>query len=460
MLTPRPAEIAAWDSLSDDQKRLYSRQMEVYAGFLAYTDNQLGRLVRALQQAPGGDNTLIFYIAGDNGPSAFDGPNGSTNNVRSVEGQLELLNDLGGPNASWNNYAAGWAWFGSTPFQYWKSVASHFGGLRAPLVVSWPGRVQAQDRVRFQFTHVNDIAATIYDAAGVRFPSVIDGVRQEPLDGVSFLPTFGAPDAPARHRTQYFEIMGNRGIYHDGWMASAAHWVHGVGRPLTDFPTDFRADRWELYDLARDFSQAHDLAAAYPARLTHMRRLFDREARSNDVFPLVTDFLRVPEPRRESQYFGTPPRWQTGAGLGISGRSFRITAQTEIAANGRGGVIFSAGRATLGFVLYVNSNGELVAENVRFGHREVIRSSEPLGAGPTTITFEFLRAPRISGETAGVARLWTNGVLVASGSMSSVFMTRGSPFGIGREYGAISNSFEPPFPFDGTLESTHIELLD
>src|SRR5262245_37727197 len=273
--------------------------MEVYAGFLEHTDRQVGRLIDELEREGLRDNTLIFYVFSDNGASA-EGIHGSiaelnaTNNIVTTTAQhMEVLQRdygglpaLGGPKLE-NMYHAAWAWAGETPFQGTKLVAGYLGGTRTPLAVSWPKKIRPDAKVRSQFHHVNDIAPTIYEAVGITPPEVVDGQKQDPLDGVSMAYTFADAKAAPRKNTQYFEVVGSRGIYHDGWMAS----VFGPRVPWIADPRQFvgwnpNNDRWALYDLRQDYSQSHDLAAEQPERLQEMQRRFDEEARANKVYPL------------------------------------------------------------------------------------------------------------------------------------------------------------------------------
>ena len=294
-LTPRARILPAWDSYSLEERRLFARQMEIYAAFIAYTDYQLGRLVKTVKEGPQGDNTLILYLVGDNGASAWADANDSRGltgttieykgkgNLLSVKEKLAHIDQLGGP-LLFNDYAAGWSWAGNTPFQWMKHIPSHFGGTRNPLVISWPDHIKEKGGLRTQFTHVNDVASTLYEVAGIQFPSKVDGVKQEPLDGVSFAYSFDHPNAPSRHKVQYFTTTGNRAIYQDGWVAGARHLVPWkTHRQAND---DFENDRWELYHVDKDFSQAHDLAEQYPQKLKALQTLFDAEARKNDVYPL------------------------------------------------------------------------------------------------------------------------------------------------------------------------------
>ena len=258
-LTARPAEIPAWDSLSADQKRLFARQMETFAGFAEHTDHEVGRLVSAIEDMGELDNTLFFYIVGDNGSSAEGGPDGTYNEILALNGivsdvssQLAHIDEWGGPN-TFPHFSIGWAHAGNTPFQWTKQVASHFGGTRNAMVVHWPERIpDAKGEVRSQFHHVIDVAPTVLEAAGLPQPTMVNGTKQYPMDGVSMVYTFDDAGAPDRRTTQYFEMFGNRAIYHDGWVAATRHSIPWLMVPLP--PLD--QDHWELYHVAEDFSQA------------------------------------------------------------------------------------------------------------------------------------------------------------------------------------------------------------
>jgi arylsulfatase A-like enzyme len=300
-LTPWPKELPQWDSLSSDERRLYARQMEIYAGLLSQTDYELGRLLEFVGGGASGSNTLIIYIVGDNGAEGALGINGSDDvpstvlrrEKRDVADQLNIIDELGGSNHI-NIYSAGWAWAGNTPFQWMKHVASHFGGTRSPMILSWPARVKGLGGVRSQFSHVNDIAPTLYEAAGIRSPAAVDGVDQLPLDGVGVLYTIQDSTARSRHTTQYFEQQGSRAMYKDGWIASCRYgipWIRietgefmSTGRRATE--EELRKCKWELYNTDTDFSQAHDLADEYPALLRELQDGFEREAQENHVYPL------------------------------------------------------------------------------------------------------------------------------------------------------------------------------
>ncbi len=274
-LTPRPKEIPAWDSLSADQKRLYARMMEVYTAALAYCDYQIGRVIDAIAALGELDNTLIIFIQGDNGASAEGTLQGTTNEVGTAGNGVEetlpyllsMIDELGGPK-TYNHYPVGWAHATDTPFQWTKQVASHFGGTRNGMVISWPARIKDKGAIRTQFHHVIDVVPTILEVTGLRFPAVLDGVKQKPIEGVSMAYSFDNPNAPSRRTTQYFELVGNRAIYDHGWMASTTPlrlpWVTFGASPN---PDDFK---WELYNIAEDFSQAENLAAKNPAKLREL----------------------------------------------------------------------------------------------------------------------------------------------------------------------------------------------
>lgn len=472
-LTPRPEGLPAWDSLTADQKRLYARQMEVYAGYLAHTDHEVGRLLQTVQQGPHGDNTLVLYIVGDNGSSGMGGLDGTMegNGDSSLRSQLQHIDELGGP-LHINNYAVGWAWAGVTPFQGMKGIASHFGGVRDPLIVSWPARIREQGELRMQFTHANDIAATVYEAARVRIPLVVDGVQQIPLDGTSFIDSFDRADAAQHHRIQYFEMWGNRAIYHDGWIAAARHdsvWQAGGGKG------DLMKDRWELYHVAEDFSEAHDLAARYPDKLRALQALFDAEARRNDVYPLGLDSTklwrksswRVGIDRGNFIYGPGLPRIPLQAAPAFGQFSFRITANVTIPQSGAQGVVVSYGGRFGGFALYVKDDRLVCDFNGSAGY-ETLRSTVALPHGELVLAYEFWRnkpsnvADPSFNSDEGTARLYVNGRPAGEiklASAGAIVNDVNGYFGIGQAYGTpVSPAFQLPFKFSGTLTKVQVEL--
>jgi len=474
VLTPRPRQLMAWDALTPEQKRLAARQMEVFAAFLAHTDHEIGRLLEVVRETPGGENTLIFFLVGDNGGDASGGPYGADNALAAflsgvpapVEAQIAHVDGLGGPGYD-NNFANAWAWATNAPFSGAKGDAAHLGGTRTPLVVSWPARIGDAGGIRAQFTHVNGIAATIYDATGVAFPESVDGVEQEPLDGPSFAATFESASAPSRHRVQYFEMIGNRGIYKDGWFASAFHWV-----PWFPLPgEDFEQEEWALYDLGSDYSQARNLADEHPRKLEEMKALFDAEARKNDVYPLGNAFSvnqavgeRLPtairRERRSFVYYPGFPRVPVPVAPNLQ-RSHRVTATVTRDVDADEGILFSDGGHGGGCTLYVK-DGHLVYENNFFNiARDVIRSPKPLPRGRTELAYEFQRTdPGRNG--GGVGRLYVDGRLVAEGKLARVGIpARIDSFSIGRAAGSpVGSAYEVPFAFTGVLHQVRIDLTD
>jgi arylsulfatase A-like enzyme len=288
-LTERSAGIPAWDSLDADHKKVAAHMMEVYAAALSYCDTQMGRIIDALADLGELENTLVIYIQGDNGASAEGGPQGLLNEMaffnaipEDFKEVLRRMDELGGPT-TFNHYPIGWAHAMDTPFQWTKQIASHFGGTRNGMVISWPARIKDRGGIRTQFHHVIDIAPTILEAAGLQMPAVLNGVPQRPIEGVSMVYSFDDAKAASTHRTQYFEMFANRAIYNDGWVAATtpplAPWAVGKTIKVDDY-------KWELYDVTKDFSEANDLAAKEPKKLHELQELFWIEAAKNNVLPL------------------------------------------------------------------------------------------------------------------------------------------------------------------------------
>ncbi len=398
-LTPRAETMAAWDSIPASERPFQQRLMEVFAGFVEHTDVQVGRLVDGLEQLGARENTIIFYIFGDNGSSA-EGQNGSISELlaqnqipNTIKQQLDALEKIGGLDTlgtakTDNMYHAGWAWAGSTPFRSTKLVASHFGGTRNPLVVSWPKGIKPDKRPRSQFHHVNDVVPTIYDVLNIKPPGVVYGVKQDPIDGVSMKYTFAGATEPGRKTKQYFDNNGSRGVYHNGWFAS----TFGPVTPwLTVSPGmatwDSAKDKWELYDLRSDFSQANDLAAKQPKRLEEMKAIFSKEAKANKVYPIGAGiWLRLhPEDRIKSPYTkwtfdSTSTRLPEFAAPGLGRESNKVSIDVEIAADSSG-VLYALGGVAGGLSLYVDK-GVLVYEyNMMMIERTIARSPAPLTPG-------------------------------------------------------------------------------
>ena len=364
-LAPKPEAIKDWDKLSADEKKLFARQMEVYAAFAEYTDVEIGRLVDALPETGQYDDTLVFYILGDNGTSAEGGMSGLFNEMTFLNGVEESIQDilkrydeLGGP-MSFPHMAAGWAIAGDTPFTWAKQVASNFGGTRNGMVVRWPKRIQAKGEVRSQFHHVIDVAPTVLEAAGLPEPRSVNGVAQKPIEGVGMAYTFDDAKAESRHRVQYFEMMGNRAIYADGWFAGTVHKAPWETKPrgaLLD-------DRWELYDTRNDFSLANDLAARNPAKLKELQDLFLTEAVKYNVLPIDDRFIE----RFNAKLSGRPDLMGDrmsltlhegmkgmleDAFINVKNRSVTITADLDVPKGGANGVILAQGGRFGGWSLH------------------------------------------------------------------------------------------------------------
>ncbi len=402
-LTARPDEIPSWESCSPEQKRLFARQMETFAGFAEQTDYEVGRLVQTLEDMGELDNTILFYIVGDNGASAEGGPDGSYNEILALNGivsdvssQLAHIDEWGGPN-TFPHFSIGWAHAGNAPFQWTKQVASHFGGTRNAMVLHWPARIpNARGELRSQFHHVIDVAPTVLEATGLPEPKSVDGTVQYPMDGISMVYTFDDAAAPGRRTTQYFEMFGNRAIYHDGWVAATRHsipWLLAENPPFSD-------DTWELYNVDEDFSQADDLAAQNPEKLKELQALFDQEAIKNHVYPL--DDRRAE--RFDSKIAGRPdlmgPRTSltlyegmTGitenAFINIKGRSSAITAEIDVPANANGVIISQAGSFG-GWSLYMKNGRVNYVYNYGGLERWTVTSPSAIGPGQHTVLQEFV----------------------------------------------------------------------
>ncbi len=402
-LTARPAEIPAWDSMPDDLKPVLARQMEVYAGFLEHTDHHIGRLIDALGDLEVLDNTLVYYIIGDNGASAEGQINGTFNEMLSLNGAAALetpefmashVAEFGTP-AAYNHYAVGWAHAMDTPYQWTKQVASHWGGTRNGTIVHWPNGIKAKGELRSQFSHVIDVAPTVLDAASLPEPTFVHGVQQMPLQGRSMLPSFDNAAAPEHRETQYFEMFVNRGIYHQGWTAVTRHstpWVMASSLPAYD------DDVWELY-APDDWTQAHDLSKQQPDKLQHLQRLFLIEAVKYDVLPL--DDRRVE--RFNSDMAGRPTLIKGKsqvlfAGMGrlpencvvtIKNKSHAITADIVVPEGGANGVILAQGGAFGGFTLYCKDGKPAYCYNLFGMQRFKIYGDTPVPTGEHQLRMEF-----------------------------------------------------------------------
>jgi arylsulfatase len=460
-LTPRPSWLPAWDALGDDERRLYARYMEVFAGFVAHTDHHLGRLFDDLRSRGVLDDTLVL-VCSDNGASAEGGTRGAMNESAAWLGHVDDLDDalahaheIGGHRA-FNHYPLGWAWAGNTPFRLWKRYA-WLGGTRTPLVAHWPARIADAGGVRTQFCHAVDVYATVLDAAGVESPPVVDGVTQQPVDGTSLLPTFADPAAGEIRRLQYFELAGSRGIYVDGWKATTDHVANQFGeRELIEGSHDFATDRWLLFDLRTDFSEAHDLAAEEPERVRALEELWWAEAGRNQVLPL----FEFPASMAHMHPGELPPparaEYRPGGRVVVESQlpamfgGFTVTADVDVPAGGAEGVVCALGDRFDGWAFYLLDGRPACAASV-LGTAVRAVTPEPVAPGRHRVEMRY--------EPGASARfvLAVDDVDVAEVSQPQMMFfpgvsTAGGGLLVGRDRGfAINDDYEPPFPFTGTL---------
>ncbi len=489
-LTERPDIFPDWDSLTEAQRRLYARQMEVFAGFSENADWNVGRLLDAIQAIGDLDNTLIFYVWGDNGASMEGTDTGSFNEMTSLNGlvldadkQLDLIEhyggieELGGDHTA-PHYAAAWAHAGNTPFQYGKQTSSHLGGTRNPMVVAWPNRIKADGKVRSQFTHCNDIAPTVLEAAGLPEPKTVDGIEQEPMDGTSFVYTLDNPQAAERHTVQYFEFAGNRGIYKDGW------W--GASRP-DRLPWDFspetlrrfgpgsgwdpdRDTGWELYYLPDDFSQAHDVAGKHPEKVKELQELFWAEAERNRVLPLMGGLsviygIMPPLPTTTRYSFrGDVQNVQRGMIPRVYGRSYAIEAELVIPEGGAEGVIVANADFIGGFALWIDKDRRLRHTYSFVGVESYKQAStEPVPTGELTVRMLF-EADEAKPGTGGKVTLWAGDEQIGEGAMPQTVPLAFSSYAgmdIGRDNGLVVDlEYETmaPYAFTGTVKQVVFDL--
>lgn len=426
-LAPKPAAIKDWKDLSQAEQTLFARQMEVFAGFGEMADHEIGRLLQAVEDIGQLDNTLILYVVGDNGASAEGGMNGLFNEATYFNGvpedidlQIRNIDELGGPMSN-NHYAAGWAVAGDTPFTWTKQVASDFGGTRNGLVVSWPSHIKKTGEVRSQFHHVTDLVPTILEAATLPHPDSVNGTAQMPFDGVSMGYSFSDAKAPERHKTQYFEMFGNRAIYHDGWFAGTIHMAPWDPAPRAELADD----KWVLYNVRKDFSLIHDLAAQNPAKLKELQDIFHTEAVANHVLPI--DDRRIE--RFNAALVGRPDVMAGRGSLtlypGMTGidenvfinmknRSFSVTADVDIPATGANGVLLAQGGRFGGWSFYLKDGRPAFTYNYLGLQRYTVAADTPLASGRATLRFEFAYDGGRMGA-GGTGQLLLNGKAVASG---------------------------------------------
>jgi arylsulfatase len=472
-LTPRPAEIPAWDSLSPDERRVAERLMEIFAAYTAQTDYEVGRVLDALEEVGQLHNTLIFWEIGDNGASMEGTLSGCFNELATLQGVPETtsflvqhIDELGSAKAS-NHIPVGWAWAVNTPFQWGKQVASHFGGTRNPLVISWPDRIRDAGGIRTQFHHVIDISPTILEAAHIPQPVEVNGVKQKPIEGVSMVYSFDDPRATGTHHIQYFEITGNRGLYKDGWIATARHgrlpWVT-VGST-----GDFDHDKWQLYNLAEDFSEGDDVALKYPQKLKELQDDFWVEAKKYDVLPLDDRFSERGDPRlrpsliagrTEFTYYPGSNRIPEPSAANTKNVSHTITATIEVPQGGADGVLVAEGGAAGGYALYIKDAKPVYEYNFFAHERYKVTSSQTLSPGPAAIRVDVKYDGGGIGKGETVS-LYVNDKKVSEGRIDKSVPSRfgAEDFDVGMDTGSpVSEAYEPPFAYAGTIQKVTITI--
>ncbi|MEY4162420.1 MAG: hypothetical protein RI939_1149 [Actinomycetota bacterium] len=476
VLTPRPAEVPSWEEYPDRYKPVASRLMEVFAGFMAHTDEQVGRLLDALDEMGETDNTLFIYVTGDNGASAEGTVNGAwsapsfQNGIpEDPEWILDHIDDLGSARCE-NHFNLAWAWALDSPFQWMKQIASHFGGTRNAMAVQWPRRIKDAGALRSNFHHVTDIFATLLDAAGIEAPSHVNGLAQMPIDGVSMVPVMESASAPENHDTQYFEMFGNRAIYHDGWIASCFHGRLPWKR-FDSMPFDGPQEKWELYDIRNDFSQGRDLAAERPDKLAELQQLFDEEAHRNNVYPLkepgqtfgakfaVHDSLRG---TTKMTYTAAHQRMPERSVVNLKNCSFRITADITVPVGGCEGVIVAQGGNMAGWSLYVGPDGRPRYHYNWLGHEHYVAvSGTALAPGRHTVVIEHAYDGGMGGGGDSVMSLdgAPVGHVRVEKSVPVIFSISGETFDVGMDSGAAVGDYPHVYRFNGTIHGVTLERL-
>jgi arylsulfatase A-like enzyme len=490
-MTPWPKDLLKeWDSLTADEKKMFIRQADVYAAYLSYADYEIGRVIQAVEDMGKLDNTLIIYISGDNGSSAEGSLIGTPNEVASIQGvetpvedQLKFFYDVWGSDRTYNHMAVPWSWAFDTPFSWTKQIASHFGGTRQGMCVSWPGHIKDVGGIRWQFHHVIDVVPTILEAAGIRAPEAVDGIKQAPIEGVSFAYTFDKDNAnkPSTHKTQYFEMMGDHAIYHEGWIASTKvirpPWVT-VGAVNQD---PFNNVTWELYDLKKDWTQDNDVAAQHPEKVKEMKNLFATEARKYEVLPLDTTVatrLAAPRPNitaGRSVFTYTAPL--TGIPQGDSplllGTSYTITADIEVPEGGAEGMLLTSGGRFGGYGFYLLKGKPIFLWNLVGLKRPRWEGPDALAPGKHTLEFDFkyeglgfatLAFNNMSGlGRGGAGTLKVDGKEVATQKMERtipLILQWDETFDIGSDTGTPvdDQDYQVPFNFTGKLNKLTVKM--
>src|SRR6516164_7551071 len=486
-LTPWPdgqpeyggAKLQKWETFGADEKKLFIRQADVFAAYAAYTDHEIGRVIQAVEDMGKLDNTLIIFISGDNGNSAEGSLLGTPTDMAAIEGvnvpvaeQLKFY-DVWGSAQTTPHMAVGWTWAFDTPFKWTKQVASHFGGTRQGMAISWPGHITDVGGIRTQFHHIIDIVPTILEATGIQAPVMVNGVAQKPIEGVSMAYTFDKANANAlsTRTTQYFEMVGNRALYHDGWLAATTPpqppWDLGLGK----FPNVVNGYAWELYNLSEDYSENNDLAAQMPDRLRNMQELFLVEAQKYNVFPLDNSFSARAATPRPSATAGRTVFTYSGESSGlpysdapdITGKSYSITAQVEIPLGGAEGMINTLGGRAGGHGLYLLKGKPVFVYNFFNFERFRWEDQAALAPGKHTVVFDFKYDGPGFGK-GGTGVLSVDGKAVASKTIphtipfvETIYET--FDVGVDTRTGVDDNDYQPPFRFTGKIDKLTVKLV-
>jgi len=476
-LTEWPDILPKWETLSADQKKLFARQAEVYAGYTAYTDHEIGRVIQQVEDMGKLDNTLIIYIDGDNGTSPEGTLSGTPNQWTSYNGILDFpiaeqlkFYDAWGSAATYPHMAVAWSWAFDTPFKWTKQVASHFGGTRQGLAISWPARIKDAGGIRHQFHHIIDIVPTILEAAGIQAPEFVDGIKQKPIEGVSMLYTFDKANAnaPSARKTQYFEMIANRGIYNDGWYACTTPphgpWILNAPLPPID---DYK---WELYNVTEDYTQANDLAAKMPDKLKQMQAIFLQEAAKYQVLPLNNDtFARAVAPRPSSTagkteftYTGVNAGIDTANAPNIIGRSYTVTADVDVPQGGGNGMLATLGGRWGGWGLYIVNGKPVFDYNMLILAQYRWQGQDALTPGKHNIVFDYTYdGPGIAKGGSGVLKV--DGKVVATGKQAnsiSFLQVADETFDVGVDLRTEINAkdYQVPFAFNGKIQKLTVKL--
>jgi len=470
---PEQENVLPWDSLTDDQKRVSIRMAEVFAGFLSYTDAQIGRLVDHLEQTGQLDNTVIVIMS-DNGASGEGGPNGTLADLRfvggdsSTEAMLAKIDTFGGPGTSMN-YSNGWAMAFNTPYKMYKRYASHEGGIADPCIVSWPAGLPARGEVRDHYVHVSDITPTLYDLIGITAPVEVRGIPQKPLEGSSFAAALHDPSSPREKHTQFYSMLGTRGIWHDGWFANTVH------PPTSTGPkgwSNFDADRWELFHIDSDRSQLHDLAQTHPERLAELRALWHEQALAFNGYPLndlglvelfLSGAVGAAGSSAQTIYYPNVPAAHTPIGGLIRGRSFTVQTTLQVQATGANGVLFSQGDGSVGQVIYL-TDGRLHYVVNRWGEEQLVATVAPLPPGRHHITLTFTRQGAIPGtlDTTGEVTIIVDGdVVTATAGVGFPGLDPRQAITVGRSVvHPVSAAYTSPATLTGaTVDEVRIEVI-